>query len=113
MPIQLGRILFWLPRLAGILFVLFLSLFALDVVNQPATFGNTLLALLIHLIPSLFMIVVLATAWRKAMIGGMLIIGIALLYLITSEGRGWVLSLPLFVIGILFLLNRLLIPKTQ
>ena len=42
-PIRLT--LFWTPRVAGILFVLFLSIFALDVFGETRGFWETLLAL--------------------------------------------------------------------
>jgi len=40
------RVLFWAPRVLGILFALFLSLFALDVFSEGYSFGETMLALL-------------------------------------------------------------------
>src|ERR1035441_3495384 len=46
------RFLFWTPRIICILFACFVSIFALDVFQENHGFWNTLLALLIHLIPT-------------------------------------------------------------
>jgi len=41
------QILFWTPRIAGILFVLFISLFALDIFDMQLGFWETIV-LFIH-----------------------------------------------------------------
>jgi len=63
------RIVFWSPRALGILFVMFLSLFALDVLSFLA---------------------------------------LPLSYLMISRGESWIISGPLFLVGLIFLLNWLL-----
>jgi hypothetical protein len=57
-------ILFWTTRIAGILFILFLSLCALDVFDMRLDFWGTLLAVLMHLIPSIVLAIALALAWN-------------------------------------------------
>lgn len=59
-----GRLLFWTPRALSIAFVVFLSLFALDVFADGLGFWRTALALTMHLIPSFVLIAVLILAWR-------------------------------------------------
>lgn len=66
---RLARIIYWSPRIAGLLIIFFISLFALDVFEGDYTIGETLLALLMHLLPSLAMIVLLAIAWRYEAFG--------------------------------------------
>ena len=99
------RVLFWAPRVLCILFAVFLSIFALDVLNEGYGFGETILALLIHLIPTYIVVIALAIAWRWEGVGAILFIALAVLYLVMSEGGNWIISGPLFLVGILFLFN--------
>jgi hypothetical protein len=111
MNVSTKRILFWTPRLLSILFAIFISLFALDVFGEGYTFWATILALLMHLIPTGIVLLALALAWRRERIGGLLFIGLGLLYLVRFQGQHWsaylALSGPLFLIGVFFLLNWL------
>jgi len=104
------HILFWSPRVLCILFAIFLSLFALDVFNEGYGFGETILALLIHLVPVYIVVIVLAIAWRWEWIGAILFIALALVYLVMSWERVhwsayWGISGPLVLLGVLFMLN--------
>ena len=45
-------LVFWTPRFFGVLFALFISMFALDVFGEGRGFWETTLALLMHLIPA-------------------------------------------------------------
>lgn len=99
------RMLFWSPRILGILFAIFLSLFALDVFNEGYSVGETILALLIHLIPTYLVVISLAIAWRWEWVGSILFIALAVFYLASSGGGSWIISAPLLLIGSLFLLN--------
>ncbi|WP_031291952.1 DUF7670 domain-containing protein [Leptolyngbya sp. Heron Island J] len=99
------RLLFWSPRGLCILFAIFLSLFALDVFSEGYGFGETILALLIHLMPTYLVVISLAIAWRWEWIGSILFIALALFYLASSGGGSWIISGPLFLIAILFLVN--------
>jgi hypothetical protein len=64
MKLPLKRILVWTPRILGILFALFVSIFALDVFGAGYGFWETILALLIHLVPVSILLIGLAIAWR-------------------------------------------------
>jgi len=106
---NLGKqILYWLPRVLGILFVLFVSIFALDVFGQGYGFWETLLALLVHLIPSFILLAVVALAWRWGWVGAILYTGFGVWYLISSWGKfHWsvyliMVGIPVFT-GLLFL----------
>ena len=106
------RLLFWTPRVLCILFAVFVSLFALDVVGEGYGFWGTILALLMHLIPTGVILIVLAISWRWEWVGGILFIALGVLYLVISWGRlHWsaylVISGPLFLVGVLFLINWL------
>lgn len=112
MKTPLKRLLFWTPRILCILFAAFISTFAADVFGEGYGFWRTILALLIHLIPTWIVLVVLAVAWRLEWVGGIVFTALATLYLAMFWGRfHWstylVISGPLFLVGILFFLNWL------
>ena len=104
------RLLFWTPRILVVLFAVFVSLFALDVFTEGYTFGETIIALVMHLIPTAVILIVLAIAWRWEWLGGILFIGLGVLYIVLSwEPDNWpaflMISGPLFLVGALFLLD--------
>jgi hypothetical protein len=106
------RLLFWAPRILCILFAVFVSLFALDVFGEGYGFWGTMLALLMHLIPTGVILIVLAISWRWEWVGGVLFIALGVLYLVMAWGRlHWsaylLISGPLFLVGVLFLINWL------
>ncbi len=91
--------LIWIPRILAVLYIIFISLFALD-----TPFG---IGLLIHLLPTFIFIACLIVAWFKPKIGGILfglaglgtiIVGNTYRELITL----FTISLIPVVIGILF-----------
>ncbi len=105
----LKKILFWTPRIAAILFILFLSMFALDIFGQGYSFWETVVGLFMHLIPSFILIIAVALAWRWEWIGAVIFIGWAIFYI--ARARGFPLSvyaliagIP-FVVGVLFLVG--------
>ena len=104
------RLLFWTPRILTILFAGFISVFALDVFDEGFGFWQTIPALLIHLIPTWILLVVLVMSWRWEWVGGILFNALGAFYPIMFWGRvHWlahlIISGPLFLIGMLFLLN--------
>jgi hypothetical protein len=106
---RVRRLLFWTPRITLLLFALLLSLFALDVFGQGAGFWETLLGLLIHLIPTWAMLIVVALAWRWEWVGTILLTAWAIAYLVMASGFPpsvylMMSGLP-FMLGLLFWLN--------
>jgi len=106
------RVLFWSPRILCILFAAFLSLFALDVFGEGRGFWETILGLLIHLVPVYIVVIALVIAWRWEWVGTVLFTALAAFYLILAWGRfHWsvyaTISGPLVLIGVLFLFNWL------
>ena len=57
MNIITKRAIFWSPRVLAILFAMFLSVFALDVFSEGNVFGETVLALLMHLVPTYLVVI--------------------------------------------------------
>ncbi len=91
--------LYWLPRIVSILFILFISAFALDVFSEP----NWPLALFMHLIPSFFLIAITIVAWKNELLGGFLFLLIGFALLIFTHFEALIIGIPAFVIGALFL----------
>jgi hypothetical protein len=80
-------------------------MFALDVFSEGYGFGETILALLMHLVPTFIIVISLVIAWRWEWFGAILFIAVALFYLVSSGGESWIISGPLFLVGFLFLFN--------
>ena len=66
---SLKSFLFWAPRILGILFILFVSLFALDIFEMGLGFWGTVVGLFMHLLPSIVMMIALALGWRWEWVG--------------------------------------------
>jgi hypothetical protein len=103
------RWLFWAPRVLGVLFAGFVSIFALDVFGQGYGFWGTIAALFMHLIPTMIVLVALAIAWRWEALGGILFIALGAWYLTSWPRFHWsaylAISGPLVLIGGLFLIR--------
>jgi hypothetical protein len=103
----LRQTLFWLPRGMGIVFVLFLSIFALDIFDSGLNFWETMLGLFMHLIPSIVLAIAVAVAWRREWVGAAAFMGWAVFYVTSMRGFDWIAyaiiaGIP-FGVGILFL----------
>lgn len=100
--------LFWKPRGLGILFILFVSLFAFDVFEMGLGFWGTLVGLFMHLLPSIIMTIGLVLAWRWEWVGAVVFALIGGWFLL-GFGRDWFSILILggipLIIAILFLLG--------
>lgn len=104
------RVLFWTPRVLCILFAAFLSLFSLDVFGAGLGVGETVLALLLHLLPVFVVILVLIAAWRWEWIGAVLFAAFSVYYFVKTKGRQhWAayaaISGSLALLAALFLLS--------
>lgn len=108
---QTGNIIRWTARLAGIAFALFISIFALDVFTEGyASTWKTVLAFIIHLIPTFLVILTIILAWRREWIGGIIFFALGLFHIITKWGQlHWsayaLIDGPLFILGILFFIS--------
>ena len=111
------RMLFWTPRILSLVFIVFLSLFALDVFGGNLGFWQTALALTMHLLPVFVLIVALILAWRWEWIGAAIYAAAGLLYVFLVVTRShpdqpamkviWILTIagPALVIAALFWIN--------
>jgi hypothetical protein len=114
----LSSSLYWTPRLLSILFIIFISLFALDIFGQGYSLWQTVVGLFMHLIPTIILIIVLSVCWRWEWVGAILYFGLGVLYLVLSWGRfDWTaylsISGPCFLLSILFFMNWLLLKRPQ
>jgi hypothetical protein len=78
----------------SIAFILFISLFALDVFEQERWF----LALVMHLIPSYILIIITIVSWKKELIGGILWLVTGIFFLIMSP-QAWIIYIPAIIIS--------------
>ena len=109
---------YWSPRILGIIFILFLAVFALDVFTPGKTVSYYVLALFMHLIPNIVLALVLSIAWRFEKIGGILFLLAALVFTIyfqtfTSFTNFFIVSFPLLLIGILFMYHTYLLKGSK
>lgn len=98
----------WLPRVLVILLILFLSLFSLDAFSDPASLSQKSIGFLMHLMPSIILLIALVISWKHPLQGGALfiVLGIAFtLYFHTYRflSSFIIISFPLFIIGVLFI----------
>lgn len=79
-----------------IFYIIFISLFALDVFENAGWFW----ALVIHLIPSMVLVVISIIAWKKRRVGGVLFLLAGLIMAVFFHSF-W-LALPVLVVGLIF-----------
>jgi hypothetical protein len=89
--------------------VLFISLFALDVFDEELGFWGMLLALFMHLLPSILLAAALIIAWKREWVGAALFVGWAIWYVAFFGDRDFpwttyaiIAGIPT-VIGLLFM----------
>ncbi len=110
--------LHWTPRALGIAFAVFVSIFALDVFSMDAPLWRQLLGFAIHLIPTYLVVTVLVFAWKREWVGAVGFIALGLLYIGMTWGKFalgvyFIISGPVFLIGLLFLADWLLRRKLR
>jgi hypothetical protein len=93
-----------------ILFIPFISLFALDAFDGDASLIKKIAGFLIHLIPTFILIILLVLSWKREWIGSIFFVLFGILYIIFTWGKFpfyviLIISGPLFITGILFMVN--------
>jgi len=115
---KINKFLYWSPRVLSIVFIIFLAMFSLDVFAGNYGFWGTAVGLLVHNIPTLILLAILLISWKYEIVGGIVFIIGGILYegmMIMNALRhpleaytlsnSLIISVPMFVIGILFLIN--------
>ena len=91
----------------SILFIAFVSLFALDVLGEGYGFWRTLARLLMHLTPSFVMLAALLLAWAMGVVGTVMFTECGAFFIVVGRGT-WVkatFAAPCFVTAWLFFVN--------
>lgn len=106
-----SKLLTWFPRVVALLFAGFISIFALDSFEGHDSFLQKLIHLLLHLIPTASVLLVLALAWRRRIIGGLAFMILGMVFTIhfgtwKETGLFLTFSMPLFVAGLGFIFSR-------
>ena len=115
MNTKINKFLYWTPRILGIIFILFLMMFSLDVFEPGLTVWQITVGLFMHNIPALILLITLIISWQHELVGGIVfnLAGLAyILMLIFGRNFQWfmltwilIIAGPAFFIGIMFFLN--------
>lgn len=107
------NIIRWTARILAIVFAAFISIFALDVFTEDhESFWKTTTAVIMHLIPTLFIALTVIIAWNKEWVGAIVFMLLALIHIITKWGQfDWsvyaLIDGPLILLSILFFISWL------
>jgi hypothetical protein len=101
--------LIWIPRIITILYALFLMLFSFDAFDGDSGIFLKIMGFLVHNLPTVLLILVIILTWKRPLIAGILYLLTGLIF--TIYLKTWqhgiaafsFLSLPLFVVGGLFI----------
>jgi hypothetical protein len=104
-----------MPRIASVVFIIFLAMFSLDIFDGNYGFWGTVVGLFMHNIPVFVLAIILWISWRYEIVGGIAFILAGLLYILLLAMKprfewymiSWsvIIAGPAFLIGILFLIN--------
>jgi hypothetical protein len=107
---KMKKMLYWSPRVLAVLFIIFISMFALDVFGEGYGFPEVLVALFMHLVPTFLLTAATVVAWKREKLGGLIFILLGVFYISMTWGKFELLTYltisgPSFIIGALFMLN--------
>ena len=113
-----SKILYWIPRLLTILAILFMLMFSLDVFGGNDSVGKKLVGFVVHNIPVMILAVILIIAWKRELIGGVLLVaasiaGAIFFHSFTGNPASLIVISPFLITGILFILHSMLYPVNQ
>lgn len=105
---KINKFIYWAPRILGILFVLFLAMFSLDIFDGNYGFWGTIVGLFMHNIPALILLAVVIISWKHELVGGIVFTLAGLLYVgmtMINDEVAWsfIVAGPALLVGILFL----------
>jgi hypothetical protein len=103
----------WMPRILGLLFAVFISLFALDAFGTGDPLRQQVVGFLIHMVPTALVVGTVVVGWRWPLMGGVLCLGLGLLYVAIAWGSAsWaayaVIVGPIWITGVLFFVDGFL-----
>ena len=108
----------WIPRVLTIFFILFISIFALDVFEGDASVIEKIGGLLIHLIPSFVLVAVLIVFWKRPLVSGILFILAGILFTIYYRTYDDIftfitITVMIAICGILYIISHAIMKKKR
>lgn len=114
------KIIYLLPRVLGIIAILFISMFALDAFNPELTIWQQIQDFIMHLVPSFVLTLILVVAWKWEFIGGIIFLAIGVIFTplifmhnFNMNGSVWmslgviaIITFPFILVGVLFILGH-------
>ena len=120
---RLKSIFYFTPRVLSIIMVLFLMLFSLDVFDTTTNIQELLIGLVIHNVPAIILLVASIFAWKHELIGvAIYYLGAVFYAVIVFDNQlnffiqlSWIatISLPLIIIGTLYLISYMFISRNK
>jgi hypothetical protein len=112
------RVLYWIPRVLMILALLFMLMFSFDAFDGNESFGRKILDFLLHNIPVFILTGIFVIAWKRELIGGLLLfaalIAASILFRSFSGNPASLIVLaPFAVAGVLFILHHFLYGESK
>jgi len=109
---RMARVVFLIPRIAGIIIAVFISLFALDVFDMGGTIWQKIGGFIIHAAPALIFGLVMFFAWKRPLAGA-IVFGLGALFFLRFVFMGsdfgfsnfLIFVAPLAIISVLFYIN--------
>jgi hypothetical protein len=98
----------------AILYVLFLSVFALDAFGGNLSLGKQIIGFIIHLVPSFLLLILIAISRRYPLIGGVMFVlcSIGFTIVFSHDSHFWfqflLFSLIPFIVGLLYITSFVL-----
>jgi uncharacterized membrane protein len=104
-----NKVIVWLPRAISIAFVLFLSLFSLDVFSEYSGW-EAVVPFLIHMIPSIVLLAIVLLSFKFELIGALVFLAFAVFYVVSAGlDKPWTwyafISGPAVITSALFFLS--------
>ncbi|MBD3203462.1 hypothetical protein GF327_04150 [Candidatus Woesearchaeota archaeon] len=108
MELTRDKAVYWAPRILSISFILFFSMFSLDVFSENYTILETFAALFMHNVPTFLLVFALIIAWKKQAAGGILFLILGLISVLLFRTYQdpiifLIISVPVIAIGLMFI----------
>jgi hypothetical protein len=104
--------LYFLPRVLGVLAILFMGLFSADCFGEYDSFGKMITCFVMHNIPGFICLAALVIAWKWELIGGIIFIAFFVAAGIffdsfTDNPASLIVISPFLLTGALFIVNHI------
>jgi len=110
------KVFHWIPRILGIVMVLFIGMFALDAFHPGLTVWQEIKSFLVQLIPGYIVLATVLIGWKWDIAGCFLCLTLALVYDYWALHHPiWILAIsaPVFVLSLLFFISWYLKKKEK